>query len=92
MPIYDYACSACGRFEAEHPISAPPLAACPTCGRAVTKLVSRNVGIVFKGPGFYITDSRKQAGAGEDTKAADKPEGKLASPTKTDTPGASAAK
>lgn len=58
MPKYDYRCEHCGQFELEQSIKDDPISVCPTCGGAVQRLISRNVGIIFKGPGFYINDSR----------------------------------
>lgn len=58
MPIYEYACTACGeRTEAKQSFDDPPLEDCPTCGGKLRKLYSP-VGIVFKGSGFYATDSK----------------------------------
>ena len=57
MPIYDYRCEKCGRFEVKQKITETPLAACPECGSPVERLISKNVGIVFKGAGFYKTDN-----------------------------------
>lgn len=57
MPIYDYRCEKCGRFEAKQKITETPLVACPECGSPVERLISKNVGIVFKGSGFYKTDN-----------------------------------
>lgn len=57
MPIYDYRCEKCGRFEAKQKITDDPLAACPECGSPVHRLISKNVGVVFKGSGFYKTDN-----------------------------------
>ncbi|HEX2953003.1 MAG TPA: FmdB family zinc ribbon protein [Bacillota bacterium] len=59
MPIYDYNCEKCGRFELMQSIKAEPLTTCPTCGSAVKRLISFNPNIIFKGPGFYKTDNRK---------------------------------
>ncbi|NLM26354.1 MAG: zinc ribbon domain-containing protein [Firmicutes bacterium] len=59
MPIYDYRCTKCGDFEYSQSIKAEPLTACPKCGNQVKRLISNNVGIIFKGSGFYITDSRQ---------------------------------
>lgn len=56
MPIYDYKCEKCGRFEKTQRITEPALTQCPTCGGPVQRLISKNVGIVFKGSGFYATD------------------------------------
>ena len=58
MPTYEYRCSKCGTFETFQRISEPPLDCCPTCQGPVKRLISRNVGIIFKGPGFYCTDNR----------------------------------
>jgi len=60
MPVYDYRCQNCGKFEIMQKITAPPLEECPTCGGKVERLISRNIGIVFKGSGFYTTDSREK--------------------------------
>lgn len=58
MPIYEYACTACGeRTEAKQGFDDPPLDTCPYCGGKLRKLYSP-VGIVFKGSGFYATDSK----------------------------------
>ncbi|MGE5397336.1 MAG: FmdB family zinc ribbon protein [Chitinophagales bacterium] len=59
MPTYDYECPKCGRFEQMQRITSPPLSNCPECGNPVQRLISRNVAIIFKGSGFYTTDSKK---------------------------------
>lgn len=62
MPLYEYECAGCGRFELIQKFSDPALNACPTCGREVHKLLSAPA-IQFKGTGWYITDyARKSAG------------------------------
>ena len=64
MPIYEYACTACGeRTEAKQSFSDPPLEECPHCGGKLRKLYSP-VGIVFKGSGFYSTDAKKSSSSG----------------------------
>jgi putative FmdB family regulatory protein len=61
MPIYEYACTACGeRTEAKQSFSDPPLEECPHCGGKLRKLYSP-VGIVFKGSGFYSTDAKSKS-------------------------------
>ena len=61
MPIYEYACTACGeRTEARQGFGDPPLEECPQCGGRLRKLYSP-VGIVFKGSGFYATDAKKDS-------------------------------
>ena len=58
MPTYQYACTACGHeLEAVQSFSDDPLTACPDCGGNLRKLFG-NVGVVFKGSGFYRNDSR----------------------------------
>jgi putative FmdB family regulatory protein len=58
MPIYTYECENCGeRFEAKQSFSDEPLAVCPTCEGKLYRVI-QPVGIVFKGSGFYVTDSR----------------------------------
>ena len=57
MPVYGYRCSRGHHFEVQQRITEPPLNQCPECGAPVTR-VFYPVGIVFKGSGFYKTDSR----------------------------------
>ena len=58
MPTYEYKCESCGKFEHWQSIKDDPLAACPTCGNPVKRLISNNVNIIFKGQGFYTTNNR----------------------------------
>ena len=63
MPTYQYACTECDhRFDAVQSFSDPSLTECPVCGGKLRKVFS-SVGIVFKGSGFYRTDSRSGAGS-----------------------------
>jgi len=55
MPIYEYECPKCGRFDVIQKMSAPKLATHDVCGSKVTKLMSASA-FAFKGSGFYITD------------------------------------
>ena len=65
MPLYEYQCGQCGRFEIIQKFSDAPLQACPTCGQEVQKLLS-SPAIQFKGTGWYITDyARKSSGGGK---------------------------
>lgn len=58
MPTYEYECQSCHeRFEAVQRFSDPALTTCERCGGELRKVFSA-VGIVFKGSGFYKTDSR----------------------------------
>jgi putative FmdB family regulatory protein len=59
VPTYQYTCTDCGeQVEAVQKFSDDPLTVCPHCGGKLRKVFSP-VGIVFKGSGFYRTDSRK---------------------------------
>ncbi|SFS00823.1 putative regulatory protein, FmdB family [Agrococcus baldri] len=64
MPVYAYACTACGNaFDARQSFDEPSLTICETCGGALRKQFG-SVGVSFKGSGFYRTDSRAAAKAG----------------------------
>jgi putative FmdB family regulatory protein len=65
MPLYEYQCNSCGaRMERIQKFSDPPLQECPTCGGALTKLIS-SPAIQFKGSGWYITDYARNSGTKE---------------------------
>lgn len=62
MPYYEYQCKKCGHtFEREHPIGEKKNYRCPECASSETQRIVSQVGIIFKGTGFYITDSRRSA-------------------------------
>jgi len=64
VPTYEYACAECGEhLETVQKFSDDPLTVCPACGGRLRKVFSP-VGIVFKGSGFYRTDSRVSAANG----------------------------
>jgi putative FmdB family regulatory protein len=61
VPTYQYACTACGhQLEAVQSFADEPLTECPACEGRLRKLFS-SVGVVFKGSGFYRTDSRTKS-------------------------------
>jgi len=61
VPTYSYACTECSnRFDAVQAFSDAALTSCPECNGRLRKLFG-NVGVVFKGSGFYRTDSRESA-------------------------------
>jgi putative FmdB family regulatory protein len=63
VPTYQYTCTECGEpLEAVQKFTDAPLTVCPACGGRLRKVFSA-VGIVFKGSGFYRTDSRNGSGA-----------------------------
>jgi putative FmdB family regulatory protein len=66
MPTYEYRCTACDEhLEVVQSFKDEPLTKCPSCGKKALRKVFSPVGIVFKGSGFYKTDSR---GAKKSTK------------------------
>lgn len=68
MPTYQYRCQDCSTdLEAFQKFSDDPLTTCPTCGGSLRK-VFNSVGIVFKGSGFYATDSRNSSSAASPSK------------------------
>jgi putative FmdB family regulatory protein len=106
MPTYQYACTepACGhRFELVQSFTDPSASECPVCTGHVRKVYG-SVGVVFKGSGFYRTDSRsdgRSAGNGKseaksDTKSESsssdsKPAAKADSSSKASTPASTPA-
>jgi putative FmdB family regulatory protein len=73
MPTYQYRCTECGsELEVVQKFSDAALSECPTCSGQLRKVFNA-VGVVFKGSGFYRTDSRK--GAGKETADASKVDG-----------------
>jgi putative FmdB family regulatory protein len=82
VPTYEYKCNNCGDIlEQWQRFSDSPLTECPACAGDLRRVIQA-VGVVFKGSGWYSTDSRpngkqegKQAGKPEE-KAEGKPEGK----------------
>ncbi len=58
MPIYEYDCPKCGRFDVLQKMSAPPLRKHDACGSRVQKVMSAGA-FAFKGSGFHATDDRR---------------------------------
>src|SRR5690348_17910476 len=74
MPTYQYACTnaTCGnRFELVQAFTDPSVTECPVCGQPVRKVYG-SVGVVFKGSGFYRTDSRAEKTAANGQKSSDR--------------------
>ncbi len=100
MPTYEYACTECDeRLEAVQKFSDDPLTICTACGGKLRKVFAP-VGIVFKGSGFYRTDSRNgsvpagakaDGGNGESGSPASKGEGSEAAGSAGSASGASGA-
>ncbi|MCA0144598.1 FmdB family zinc ribbon protein [Blastococcus sp. LR1] len=67
MPTYQYACTnpeTKHQFEIVQSFTDEPVSECPECGAAVRKVYG-SVGVVFKGSGFYRTDSRKSSSSSD---------------------------
>jgi len=61
MPTYQYRCAACqNQFDAFQRYADDPLTDCPSCAGSVRRVI-QPVGVVFKGSGWYINDSRKKS-------------------------------
>jgi len=89
VPTYQYQCIECEHeFEAIQAFSDAPISTCPECGKSVRKIYS-NVGVVFKGSGFYKTDSRTKSDKAVTEKKTDKkPENKAETPAPAPKPKA----
>ena len=72
MPIYEYQCDSCNfHFEEKQGFDDEPIATCPRCKGPVHR-VFQSAPIIFKGSGFYITDSRQDSDVESET-AKEKP-------------------
>lgn len=91
MPTYDYQCRDCGRtIEVIHPMLEDGPSACEQCGGAMRRVL-HPTGIIFKGSGFYKTDSRSagsaSVGGSTTTSKKAKEQGGGGTSSKTDSPG-----
>jgi len=85
VPLYDYQCGQCAhRFEVRQSYHDNALTECPQCGGRIRRVI-HPVGIVFKGSGFYINDSRDSNNA--KPKPAANGDGAAAEPSKTEADG-----
>ena len=73
MPLYDYRCTACGQTtEVRHGFNETYAERCGACGGAMSRVFNA-APIVFKGSGFYVTDSRPSGSSSEAKSAEPKP-------------------
>lgn len=83
MPTYEYRCTTCEeRFEVWQSFTTKPLRTHDVCGGPVQKVFHAS-GVVFKGSGYYVTDSRSN-GSGSDAKSKDPDKTKTDNADKTD--------
>ena len=81
MPTYEYKCERCAhRFEVVQSFTDRPKRRCPACKQSALRKVLHPAGIIFKGSGFYKTDSRSGSG-----KAVEKVDAGKSESTKADT-------
>jgi putative FmdB family regulatory protein len=79
VPTYEYVCESCGtHVEVYQRFTDEPLTTCAVCGGKLRK-VFHPAGILFKGSGFYVTDSRGKTGSGGGAKEARQPAASTAS-------------
>jgi putative FmdB family regulatory protein len=85
MPTYDYECASCGHtFDEFQAMSDEPLRKCPECGKnSLRRLIGGGLGVIFKGSGFYATDSRSASKSS--TAASSSPTSSSDSSKKTET-------
>jgi putative FmdB family regulatory protein len=90
VPIYDYRCDECGHaFSAVRSYSEGPVEKCPSCGKRPRRLITAPA-VVFKGSGWYKTDSRgAPPKEGDSAKPAEKSDAKSETKTSADTPAKS---
>jgi putative FmdB family regulatory protein len=72
VATYSYRCTACGhRFDAVQRMADDPLSECPSCGGLVRRTI-QSVPVVFKGSGWYVTDSRNRKSDGDSSEKSTK--------------------
>jgi putative FmdB family regulatory protein len=93
VPTYQYACTnpeGKHEFEVVQSFSDAPVSECPECGAPVRKVYG-SVGVVFKGSGFYRTDSRKSSSASESTSSSNGSSSSSSKESSSSTPAATTA-
>ena len=90
MPTYDYQCNSCGHtFETMQSMKDEPLVVCPECEKSsLRRLISGGAGVIFKGSGFYVNDSRKSSS----TQSPDAPKKSTAESGGSETAGSTSSK
>jgi putative FmdB family regulatory protein len=93
VPTYQYACTnpeGKHEFEVVQSFSDAPVSECPECGAPVRKVYG-SVGVVFKGSGFYRTDSRKSSSISESTSSSNGSSSSSTKESSSSTPAATTA-
>ncbi|MDR2807615.1 MAG: zinc ribbon domain-containing protein [Spirochaetaceae bacterium] len=87
MPTYEYKCSICGySFDVFQSIHDEPLKACPQCGKEIRRVINGGIGVIFRGSGFYVTDTQKNSGSDTPKEAPAKDTPKKAEPAPAASP------
>jgi len=74
MPLYAYECEACHYgFERHQSFSDDPIKVCPNCGKPSARRLITAVSVIFKGPGFYVTDNRTTPSNGKGSRVTSSP-------------------
>ena len=101
LPTYEYHCPKCkATYELRQGFDAETTQKCEECGKGTAKLVLHAPPVVFKGSGWYVTDSKGKSSAttesrseskaeSTDTSAAAEPTKKSAEPKPSTTPASS---
>lgn len=77
MPIYNYRCQNCGaQIERHQSFDDRPLSICPKCRKKTLRRVIGATGVIFKGAGFYATDSKSSSGSKSSSSSGKKEESK----------------
>jgi len=77
MPLYEYECDNCGhKFEKIRSVHDEPLTQCPNCANNTLRKIFHPAGIIFKGSGWYINDSRNASSGSPSSSSASKSESK----------------
>ena len=85
MPTYNYKCDSCADiFSIRQSIKDEPLIKCDKCGGKVSRIISGNTGLIFKGSGFYLTDYARKSESKTENKTTDKPTEKKKTEKKTE--------
>ena len=83
MPTYEYRCKDCGEhLEVVQSFTDEALTTCPNCSGSLRKVFG-NIGISFKGSGFYKTDSRSSSSASKPAASSDSSSSSSSSPSST---------
>lgn len=85
MPIYEYRCQSCDSISEKLVRGGNEPTTCPDCGQEGLKRLISRAGIIFKGSGFYVTDSKSSGSSGANGSSSKPSEGKSESKSESKT-------